>query len=105
MEARRDGTAGPVHGDAPEVAQAEGKWPRLWDGGVMEIVAVFFQVFEEGVVIIPSEELEEFRAGCASTVFTTSSCKSGKPSTPERARQALRSIGRSPTERWQQGSQ
>ena len=63
MDARGDGTAGPVHGDAPEVAEAEGKRPRVRDGRVVEFVAVLAQVFEKVTTLLPSEALEKFGSG------------------------------------------
>lgn len=63
MKARWNRTAGIVHGDAPEIAQAEGKRPRLRGGGVVEVVAILIQILEKLSVIFPSEEPEEFGAG------------------------------------------
>lgn len=63
MDARRNGTAGIIHGKAPEIANAEAKRSRLREGSVVEIVAIFFQVFAKGIVIAPAEKLEKFGAG------------------------------------------
>ena len=63
MDARWDGAAGPVHGDAPQMAQTEGKWPRLRDRRVVQIVAVLGQVFAKIVAVFPAEKLEKFGAG------------------------------------------
>ena len=63
MDARRDGASRIGHGNAPEIAQAEGKRPGLRDGGVVEVVAVFFEVFAEVFVVLPAEDLEKFSAG------------------------------------------
>ena len=62
MDASRDGIARILDGNPPEVAQAEGKWPRRQDRGIMEVIAVFIQVFAETVVVLPAEDLEEFGA-------------------------------------------
>lgn len=63
MDARGDRTAGIIDGDAPEVAMAEGKRPCFRQSGIMEVETVFRQIFEEIVVVFPSEELEKFGAG------------------------------------------
>lgn len=60
MDARRDRTVGIVHGDSPDIANAEGEWPRIWSGGVMQIVAVLAEVFAERAVVFPPKEPEEF---------------------------------------------
>jgi hypothetical protein len=63
VDARGNRAAGIVCRDAPKIADAEGERPCGRNGGVMEVVAVFFQVFAESTVVITAKEFEEFGAG------------------------------------------
>ena len=63
MDARWNRPAGIIHGDAPEIAETQGKRSRLRDRRVVQVVAVLMKIFEEVVVIFPAEKLEEFGAG------------------------------------------
>jgi len=63
VDAGRNGTAGIVYRDAPEIAQAEGKRPRGRGRCVVEVVTIFFEVFTKLVVVVPAKEFEEFGAG------------------------------------------
>ena len=59
MDAWRDGAAGPVDGDAPEVADAEGKGLRAGDGGVVKVVVELAEVFREVRIVVAAEFREE----------------------------------------------
>src|ERR1700729_2345725 len=56
VDARWDKAARPLHGDAPEVAHAEGKRPCLRDWGVVKVVGVIAQVFEKCGVVFPAKK-------------------------------------------------
>jgi len=58
MDARGDGTAGIFHGETPEVARTKGKRLRRRDCGVVEVVAIFLKIFEELIVVFPTELFE-----------------------------------------------
>lgn len=63
MDARGNGTVGIFYGDAPQIAEAEGKRPRIFQGKIMKIVRVLGQEFTKAVVVFSSEELKESGAG------------------------------------------
>ena len=63
MDAGRNGAAGVVYGDAPEISEAEGKRARGRGGSVVKVVAIFREVLTKLVVIISAKELEELGAG------------------------------------------
>jgi hypothetical protein len=63
VDAGRHGATGIFRGDAPQVSQPEGIGLRTRHGGIVQVVAVFIEVVEENLIILPAKYFQKGFSG------------------------------------------